>query len=281
MKRAALVCAITVGLVIGIAGPTSAIGLTQVTLSCDDGTTSTAVVDADTLTGLTLAVQAMLDYPAGLTCTLAQVPLLTTFGGIALAASPGQNPFIVGGGRWQTTCSSLGFLNGAIPGGVIARVPGSWSSSSGLKDPTVSVDGFTGLAWVNIAVNVHQHDDGSFFGTLNETIPANQVCDINGDVTSESHFTSTPDCFMTDINFATTMRGYVRSSVTQTSGFQYPSFPPTSPFSFTFKDNGNPSSTTAPDRLQGPPAGDTSDCDLRTGLEPGFDLVHGNITIHP
>jgi len=218
MKRAALVCAITVGLVIGIAGPTSAIGLTQVTLSCDDGTTSTAVVDADTLTGLTLAVQAMLDYPAGLTCTLAQVPLL---------------------------------------------------------------DGFTGLAWVNIAVNVHQHDDGSFFGTLNETIPANQVCDINGDVTSESHFTSTPDCFMTDINFATTMRGYVRSSVTQTSGFQYPSFPPTSPFSFTFKDNGNPSSTTAPDRLQGPPAGDTSDCDLRTGLEPGFDLVHGNITIHP
>jgi len=56
--------------------PTSALGLTQVTLSCDDGTTWTAVVDTDTLTGLVAAVQGMLDDPAGLTCTLIQTPVV-------------------------------------------------------------------------------------------------------------------------------------------------------------------------------------------------------------
>ena len=46
------------------------------TLSCDDGTTWTAVVDTDTLTGLVAAVQGMLDDPAGLTCTLIQTPVV-------------------------------------------------------------------------------------------------------------------------------------------------------------------------------------------------------------
>src|SRR5207245_1022560 len=96
MRRGVLVLAIAIGLAIGSAIPTAAIGLTQVNLSCDDGTSTTLVVDTDTLTGLTAAVQAMIDYPAGLTCTLVQVPLpLLSFGSIALAASPGHNPFIV------------------------------------------------------------------------------------------------------------------------------------------------------------------------------------------
>src|SRR5438477_10466744 len=101
MKRAVLAVAIAVGLVIGVALPTSALGLTQVTLNCDDGTTSTMVVDTDTVTGLTLSIQGMIDYPAGLTCTMVQVPVTTVVHlvGIAMAASPGQNPFIVGGGR--------------------------------------------------------------------------------------------------------------------------------------------------------------------------------------
>src|SRR5438105_247754 len=103
MRRVVLVLAMTIGFVIGTTFPTSGIGLTQATLGCDDGTTSTLVVDADTLIGLTQAVQAMIDYPAGLTCTLVQNPLGALFGGIALA-SPGQSPFIVGGGRWELPC---------------------------------------------------------------------------------------------------------------------------------------------------------------------------------
>jgi hypothetical protein len=70
MRRIVLALAIAAGLAVGTAMPTSALGLTQVTLSCDDGTKWTAVVDAETLAGLTEAVQAMIDYPAGLTCTL-------------------------------------------------------------------------------------------------------------------------------------------------------------------------------------------------------------------
>jgi hypothetical protein len=72
MRRIVLALAIAAGLAVGTAMPTSALGLTQVTLSCDDGTKWTAVVDAETLAGLTEAVQAMIDYPAGLTCTLLQ-----------------------------------------------------------------------------------------------------------------------------------------------------------------------------------------------------------------
>ena len=62
--------------------------MTQVTLNCTDGTSFTIVVDADTLTGLVASVQGMVDYPAGLNCTLIQVPLLTLFGHVAVAANP-------------------------------------------------------------------------------------------------------------------------------------------------------------------------------------------------
>ncbi|TMD57290.1 MAG: hypothetical protein E6I83_01015, partial [Chloroflexi bacterium] len=64
MRRGVLALAVAIGLAIGSAIPTAAIGLTQVNLNCDDGTSTTLVVDTDTLTGLTAAVQAMIDYPA-------------------------------------------------------------------------------------------------------------------------------------------------------------------------------------------------------------------------
>jgi len=76
MRRIVLALAIAAGLAIGSTLPTSALGLTRVTLSCDDGTTWTAVVDTDTLTGLVAAVQGMLDDPAGLTCTLLETPVV-------------------------------------------------------------------------------------------------------------------------------------------------------------------------------------------------------------
>lgn len=85
MRRIVLALAIATGLIIGAALPTSALGLTQVTLDCDDGTTWTAVVDAETLAGLVAAVQGMLDYPAGLTCTLLPTPIVR-FGDVAADA---------------------------------------------------------------------------------------------------------------------------------------------------------------------------------------------------
>jgi hypothetical protein len=70
VRRIVLAPAIAAGLTIGAALPTSALGLTQVTLMCDDGTTSTVVLDAETERGLVAAVEGMVSYPAGLNCTL-------------------------------------------------------------------------------------------------------------------------------------------------------------------------------------------------------------------
>jgi hypothetical protein len=287
------------GLAIGAAMPTSAIGLTQVTLSCDDGTTTTLIVDSDTLLGLTLAVQGMIDYPAGLTCAMVQVPGVVRIGGVALA-SPGQNPFIVGGGRWQVPCSAI-----TGGGGGTSSTSSSGTSSSGTSSSGTSSSGTSGGApttqqtdqiWVNIGLNFHQRDDGSFYGTLNETIPANQFC---GSVpVGETHFTSKPEpsppgCF--GIDQSQTNTAHVVSTVTQTSGQQ--------PFPngfggflavgdlihFSFTDNGNPGHQLINDKLQGPPAPNISTCDqdpftkavTAVGSPPEFDLLHGNITLHP
>jgi hypothetical protein len=272
MRRTVLAFAIATGLVIGTVFPALALGLSQATISCDDGTTSTLVVDADTLVGLTQAVQAMIDYPAGLTCTLAQIPL-ASFGMIALA-SPGNNPFIVGGGRWLVPCTAI------TPGG---------GGGGGLGAPVVQPpDTF----WVNIAVNVHQRDDGSFFGTLNETIPANQFCPTIGPV-GESHFTSKPTCLViTAVSTTPPVQppAFVASQVTQTSG-QRP-FPAGSLgfvnvgefVHFGFQDNGNPGQQASKDQLNGPPA--VQSVDANPGCTPDnpppqFDLQHGNISTHP
>ena len=133
MRRALLAVVTAAGLAIGTVMPTSALGLTQVTLNCDDGTTWTAVVDTDTLTGLVAAVQAMLDYPAGLTCTLIQVPVVTV-GAVALAGS-GNDPFIVGGGRWQvpSPCESPPH---PLDLGEVAKVPGALSYEPIIWSPT-------------------------------------------------------------------------------------------------------------------------------------------------
>ena len=135
MKRAILALTAALGLTVGMTFPMAGIGLTQVTLGCSDGTNVTMTVDTDTLTSLTKSVQALLDYPAGLTCTLAQTPVVR-FGNVADAALvPG---FVNGGGRFLGSCG---------PGG--------------------------GTFWINIAVNAH-NQDGNVVGTVNQTIPDGQ-----------------------------------------------------------------------------------------------------------
>ena len=282
MRRVVLALAMTVGLAIGTITPVSALGDTSVTLSCNDGTSVKLVVDADTLTGLTQAVQAMINYPAGLSCTLIQNPLGVTFGQIAFA-SAGQNPFIVGGGRWQATvsCADLGFTEPPPPppptvfvgGGSVARVPGSWS-----YDPTASPSSQVILTtiWVNIAVNVHQQDNGTYVGTLNETIPTQRSEECGGTVT-ERHFTSKPICLQT---FAgSPNRAVVTSDVTQVSGDPFPGAAFGQDINFSFEDNGNPGGGRPPDMLQGPPEIENSLCPAPALVSPDGTLVNGNISI--
>jgi len=280
MKRAVLAVAIALGLLSGVVLPTSAIGLTQVTLSCDDGTTSTMVVNTDTLTGLTQAVQAMIDYPAGLTCTIAQVPAVVRIGGIALAVSPGNSAFIVGGGRWLVSCSAINGGGGGTTGGT------STGTSGGA--PVQPTDQF----FVNIAVNVHQRDDGTFYGSLNETIPANQFCPNFGQV-GESHFSSKPTCLFVE-STSTVLpiqpAAFVTSEVTQTSGqVRFPAdsvgFLSVGDFvHFGFQDNGNPGQQSSKDLLNGPPAVPSNDANpgcTDGNPAPVFPLVDGNISTHP
>ncbi|TMF76627.1 MAG: hypothetical protein E6I18_10130 [Chloroflexi bacterium] len=310
MKRAVLACAVAAGLVIGAALPSSAIGLTQVTLSCDDGTSVTLVVDTDTLASLTASVQGMLDYPAGLTCTLVQSPLPLAFGAIALA-SPGSNQFIVAGGRWEVPCDiifPLPITPAFAGGGVVARVPGA-SYSLGDIGPAAPPTSQTESVWVNIAVNVHKKDsppgpgNPPFFGTLNETIPGNQSCGVNP--VRESHFTSKPTCLLIVAQpTPEPPKAFVTSEVTQISGAPFPAdgsgavgTAGNTFVHFGFQDNGNPpgqnpiDSTPSTDMLAGPPAtpegSQMPDCNP---LEwpPIFHLgafdgskQYGNINVHP
>jgi hypothetical protein len=101
MKRVVLTLIATAALTLATTLPIAGFGLTQVTLTCNDGTRITTEVDAATLEGLVQSVQALTLYPAGLSCTLAQVPVLRALG--VASASPGGG-FVVGGGRFRYPC---------------------------------------------------------------------------------------------------------------------------------------------------------------------------------
>src|SRR3989442_4344617 len=135
MKRAIVTSIFLAGLMAGTAIPVSGLGGTQITVNCDGGHMLSAVVDADTVTALTQSVQALIDYPAGLSCTLLQTPVVR-IGYVADAAEliPG---FVNGGGRFQVGCAA------------------------------------SGTFWVNLAVNAQIHD-GRVVGTVNEAIPDGQ-----------------------------------------------------------------------------------------------------------
>src|SRR5436189_6272891 len=108
MRRVTLAFAVASWLTLGTALPVASLGLTEVTLSGNDGTSFSATVDADTLSGLTQAVEAMTLYPAGLNCTLTQSLVVHALGGVA-SAWPGGG-FLVGGGRFQLPCDATGIL---------------------------------------------------------------------------------------------------------------------------------------------------------------------------
>jgi hypothetical protein len=309
MRRAiiAIVTAATLtmsGLTFGPALRATALGETSVTLSCNDGTSLTLLVDANMLAGLTAAVQAMIDYPAGLGCTLIQNPLPLTkpFGNIAFAAA--TNSFIVDGGRWLVACSVItgGGNPTMVPSGVVARAGGRHGLASRISPaPLASTpcpQDPAGCIWVNIGVNLHVTGNGKLEGTLNETIPENQSCSdgTSGTIAvGPSHFTSKPTpagCLHVN---PLTNQASVITYVTQISGLE--TFPGSgvaqgffvgvgSAVRASFFDSQNsPSQQTPPadrDMLNAPPALDDADCPGGTtdGTQNNVQQ-NGNINVHP
>src|SRR5438477_9546242 len=106
MRRVVATLVATVALTLATALPIRADGLTLATVSCSDGTSFSASVDVDTLSGLQQSIEAMTLYPAGLTCALSTAPVLVAIGGIASAW--GNSGFVVGGGRFQMDCDGGG-----------------------------------------------------------------------------------------------------------------------------------------------------------------------------
>ena len=75
MRRFLITTAASVALTLATALPIRATGLTLVTISCGDGDSFSATVDANTLTGLQSSIEALTLYPAGLSCTLGMMDL--------------------------------------------------------------------------------------------------------------------------------------------------------------------------------------------------------------
>jgi hypothetical protein len=244
MRHILITFAAVVMLTLATALPVASFGLTRVSLTCDDGTNITAEVGADTLEGLVQAVQAMALYPAGLSCTIAQAPVLVALGGVASAGEL-YGGFVVGGGRFLYPC----------PGNPLQQF------------------------WVNFAVSAHTETAAAGptrGGTMNLTVPANQCV--------QGHLTSKPICLGVYTPGSPPPQGawyaFLRSQVTQTTGDYFAQFG-NGVVATGWKDTGNPGKQTSPDRFAGSQGGQ---CPPDHGPHPdtqgSVDILNGNVTIH-
>jgi len=241
MRRVLLTFICTLVLTLGTALPVAGTGLTLVTLKCTNGTNISAQVDEDTLAGLVDAVQGMTLYPAGLSCTLLQTPLLAAIGGSASASTIGG--LIVGSGRFAIGCSE------------------------------------TESYWVNFAITAGTQTSAAGTvvagGSVNFTIPSGQ-CRPTG------YVASTPTCLAIDADQPKPPAGawyaYLLSQVTESSGDLVGSFPVGSVFGSSWKDTGNPSKQTSPDRAAVGYGGSCPDVGS-PDADGSFTVLKGNVTI--
>jgi hypothetical protein len=251
MRRITVTFAMALALTLATALPVASEGLVDATVTCDDGTTFTAALDAGSLASLVDAVQAMTLFPADLSCAVAQAPVVHALGGVA-SAWPGGG-FIVGGGRFQVGCPQN------VP-------PGPFLTF-----------------WVNFAISAHTVDDNAGDvrgGTLNLTIPANQCV-------GPSHLTSKPYCLRIDADSAPpppdgAWFAYLWSHVTNTSGSFWANAEGTN-FASGWKDTGNPGHQLSPDReADHPTNGSCPDAGSPNPDDPYIShaILNGNITIH-
>lgn len=129
--------------------PVAALGSVQVKLACSDGTTTDLTVDAETLTALQEAVEAMTLYPADLNCTLSTTPITTpllgSFGANVAQAASGTD-FVVGGGKREVFCDTNIAINGH-------RQAGMTFAAWGVVNQTIPGDaacGFEGIMRTNV-----------------------------------------------------------------------------------------------------------------------------------
>jgi hypothetical protein len=243
MRRFLLALTATAVLTFGMAVPVASSGLTLVTLTCNDGTNISAQVDDDTLAGLVDAVQGMALYPAGLSCALAQTPVLVGLGGVASAAPDGG--FVVGSGRFEVACPAS---------------DGTYVVNFGITAQTqTSASGAAASG-----------------GSVNFTIPSGQ-CRDQGTVAS------TPTCLAINADQpkppAGTWYAYLLMQTTSSSGSLAGSFPVGGTFASAWKDTGNPAKQTSPDRLT---LSFDSSCPQVGSPDPdasGWALAKGNVTI--
>jgi hypothetical protein len=248
MRRLIISLAASVALTFAMALPIKATGLTLVTVSCSDGDSFSATVDADTLTSLTQTIDAMTLYPAGLSCTLAQTPVLTALGGVASAWL--ASGFVVGGGRFQQFCPA--------------------------PNPTGE------MLWVNFGLSAHNVEGTTTGavkgGTFNLAIPAGQCV-------GESNLTSKPTCLIIQDEPsgppANPWRAWITSHVTEAHGaFAYLQ---AQDIGVGVEDNGNPGQQFVNDRIYPTPS--PSSCPTPGTPDPdgpaSSNVPNGNITIHP
>ena len=242
MRRFVFTLICTVVMTLGSALPVAGTGLTLVTLRCTNGTNISAQVDEDTLAGLVDAVQGMALYPAGVSCTLLQTPVLVAIGGTASAAPDGG--FVVGSGRFKVDCSdSLTYwVNFAVTAETQTRAAGS----------------VVGGGSVNLAIPAGQCRPESYVASTPTCLALN--ADQPNPPTGSWY-------------------GYLLSEVTQSSGDLVGSFPVGSVFGSGWKDTGNPAKQTSVDRVT---VGYGGSCPEVGSPDPdgwSFAVVKGNVTI--
>jgi len=107
MKRRLFAFVLAAGFALFVPSIVSADTLTLVTIDCGDGSPLQVTADTAMLTELQASIQAMIDNPSGLTCTLSTSPLLTSPLAVGTAGFAADDPpFVVGGGRYPLVLSS-------------------------------------------------------------------------------------------------------------------------------------------------------------------------------
>jgi len=85
-------------LLLSLLTPMVALADSPVVIDCGDGSPLNASVDAPTLTSLQSSLQAMLENPTGVTCSLSAGTIDPT---VSLSGGQSGRPFVVGGGRFD------------------------------------------------------------------------------------------------------------------------------------------------------------------------------------
>src|SRR5438445_2466565 len=247
MRRVLVAFASVLVLSIGMATVSVGIGDTEVNLTCDDGTSLDVVVDTGTLLGLTEVVQAMLDYPAGMTCGLAQAPLTTRLLPNSVAVAADKKDFAVGAVGVAVPVCGIGSFTGNI----------SFEADSDATNTALSTKGM-----------------------IHEQVQPTGDCPVNGTFKAEVHcLTVLPGTSLGGSGSDSGRIAIMSGPIVQTTGDFFPTFQRAILF---VQDNGSPGSL---DRFDINVDTVNPNADMPTNfchnyLGPNRTPTHGNAVVH-